>query len=147
MPCMNAVFALDVATLYGRLIARWRHGRWYHRRGKGHYFYPTRVATGSLLVNTKKQQRLEMDKRKRRASLTHLRLKRSQWVNVCDIRVFRELESSVQVSCGVVKLNTDRGEVVRNRDCRCQTAQLLTRYRITENMIHTRRRISLTHGK
>ena len=36
--------------LYGRLIARWRHGRWCHRCGKGPCFYSTRGPTGSLLV-------------------------------------------------------------------------------------------------
>ena len=39
-----------VPPLYGRLIARWRHGRWCHRCGKGPCFYSTRGPTGSLLV-------------------------------------------------------------------------------------------------
>ena len=38
--------------LYGRLIARWRHGRWCHRCEKGPCFYSTRVPTGCLLVTT-----------------------------------------------------------------------------------------------
>ena len=42
-----------VPPLYGRLIARWRHGRWCHRCGKEPCFYPTRGPTGSLLVMSK----------------------------------------------------------------------------------------------
>ena len=39
------------APLSGTLIiARWRHGRWCHRCGKGPCLYSTRVPTGSLLV-------------------------------------------------------------------------------------------------
>ena len=42
-----------VPPLYGRLIARWRHGIWCHRYGKGSCFNSTRGHTGSLLVFTK----------------------------------------------------------------------------------------------
>ena len=44
---------LMIPPLYGRLIARWRHGRWLHRYGKGSCFNSTRGHTGSLLVITK----------------------------------------------------------------------------------------------
>ena len=51
MPRINAVFALDLSPpLYGRLIARWRHGRWCHRCGKGPGFYSTRGPTGALVL-------------------------------------------------------------------------------------------------
>ena len=39
-----------VPPLYGRLIARWRHGRWRHRYGNGSCFNSTRGHTCSLLV-------------------------------------------------------------------------------------------------
>ena len=39
--------------LYGRLIARWRHGRWCHLYGKGTCFNSTRGHTGYILVYIK----------------------------------------------------------------------------------------------
>ena len=50
MPRMKTVFALDVATALGTLIARWRHCRWCHHCGNGPCLYSTRGPTGSLLV-------------------------------------------------------------------------------------------------
>ena len=40
--------------LYGRLIARWRHGRWCHRCGKGPCFYSTHGHKGYILIRPNK---------------------------------------------------------------------------------------------
>ena len=45
-----ALLRTMMQPLYGRLIARWRHGRWCHRYGKGSCFNSTRGHTGYILV-------------------------------------------------------------------------------------------------
>ena len=48
---VNCAARTMVPPLYGRLIGRWRHGKWCHLCGKGLCFHSTRGPTGSLLVD------------------------------------------------------------------------------------------------
>ena len=80
-----------VPPLYCRLIARWRHGRWCLRCGKGPYFYSTRGPTGSLLVITEVSaatKRLKRNKAPVNGTITADVLKGRQGTHRSDVHQY-----------------------------------------------------------
>ena len=75
-----------VPPLYGRLIARWRHGRWCHRYGNGSCFNSTRGHMGSLLVYTE-ARKVNTDWLDTCRALCHLLSFLACWICLAQLKV------------------------------------------------------------